>query len=190
MPGQKKPGDDPARRLEMLERGTTADAALAFYDALPPVQVDEMVGWWRGRSVPTGSPLDGMLERFGWRGKRFGSAEDGHPLVFADGRGRPVSVNPALLPVWTLLRMPSLMNTPVAASIFRLVLSLLRTREPRARLRMVEVRGVVTATLIYDAHPIMDAFRKVDGDTMLGLMDLRGLDEPFFFSLRREDPFG
>ena len=51
---------------------------------------------------------------------------------------------------------------------------------------MMEHRGVSTATMIYDALPIHDVFRKVDDDTVLGLMDLRGLPQPFFFVLRRE----
>ncbi len=51
---------------------------------------------------------------------------------------------------------------------------------------MMEHRGRVTATMIYDARPIHDVFRRVDGDTALGLMDLRGVPRPFFFVLRRE----
>ena len=61
-----------------------------------------------------------------------------------------------------------------------------RTGRPAARLRMVEYRGVVTGTMIYDALPINDHFRAVDDDTLLGAMDLRGLPDPFLFVLRRE----
>jgi hypothetical protein len=177
---------DPARRLERLERGTTSSEALDFFDALPPVTLDGMTGRWRGTGVPTGSPLDGMLERVGWRGKRFEDRDDVHPLVFDDGRGGEVSINPALIPIGLVLRVPSLVNTPLVARAFRLLRPLLRTRKPAARLRMTEYRGVITATMIYDALPINDVFRKVDEETLLGVMDLRGLDQPFFFSLRRE----
>jgi hypothetical protein len=45
---------------------------------------------------------------------------------------------------------------------------------------------VVTATMSYDALPINDVFRKVDNDTVLGAMDLRGLQMPLMFVLRRE----
>ena len=34
---------------------------------------------------------------------------------------------------------------------------------------------------------VNDIFRRVSGDTVLGLMDLRGLATPYFFSLRRND---
>lgn len=54
-----------------------------------------------------------------------------------------------------------------------------------ATLRMVEYRGVSTATMVYDKHPIFDHFRRVDDDTVLGLMDRKGEDAPLAFTLRR-----
>ena len=53
---------------------------------------------------------------------------------------------------------------------------------------MVEHRGVVTAALVYDRLPIIDAFRRVDDATLLGVMDLRGLPDPYLFVLRRDAP--
>ena len=46
-------------------------------------------------------------------------------------------------------------------------------------------RGVATAALLYDSLPIVDVFRRVDDAVVLGLMDMRGLDAPFAFVLRR-----
>jgi hypothetical protein len=63
---------------------------------------------------------------------------------------------------------------------------LLYTDKPKARLRTIEHRGVATAAMVYDALPIIDVFRRVDADILLGLMDLRGLARPFFFLLRRD----
>ncbi|MEI2701417.1 MAG: DUF4334 domain-containing protein [Baekduia sp.] len=54
-----------------------------------------------------------------------------------------------------------------------------------AQLRMVAYRGVVTATMIYDDHPVLDHFRRVDETTVLGLMDRKGEDAPLAFLLRR-----
>ncbi len=54
-----------------------------------------------------------------------------------------------------------------------------------ATLRMVEYRGVVTATMVYDKHPIFDSFRAVDADTVMGAMDRKGEDAPLLFRLRR-----
>lgn len=54
-----------------------------------------------------------------------------------------------------------------------------------ASIRNVEYRGVVTATMCYDKHPIFDHFRKIDEDTLLGVMDRKGEDMPLYFYLRR-----
>lgn len=54
-----------------------------------------------------------------------------------------------------------------------------------ASLRMVEYRGVSTATMVYDGHPIFDHFRKIDEDTVVGAMDRKGEPAPLVFLLRR-----
>ncbi|MDP1776604.1 MAG: DUF4334 domain-containing protein, partial [Moraxellaceae bacterium] len=54
-----------------------------------------------------------------------------------------------------------------------------------AQLRMVEYRGVSTATMIYDKHPIMDHFRQIDANTVLGVMDKKGDSMPLYFYLQR-----
>lgn len=54
-----------------------------------------------------------------------------------------------------------------------------------ASLRCVEYRGVVTATMVYDRHPIFDHFRAVDANTVLGVMDRKGEAMPLYFYLRR-----
>ena len=54
-----------------------------------------------------------------------------------------------------------------------------------ASLRMVEYRGVTTATMVYDKQPIFDHFRKIDDDTMVGAMDRKGEAAPLLFVLRR-----
>ncbi len=51
---------------------------------------------------------------------------------------------------------------------------------------MTRHRGKVSATMVYDNLPIHDVFRKMDADTVLGIMDLKGLKKPFFFVLRRK----
>jgi hypothetical protein len=160
--------------------------ALARFDAGAPVPLEELPGRWRGRGLPSGSRLDGLLEAYGWYGKEFLDPETVHPLLFRDRAGRPFPVDPALAPVGLLVRRPGLFRTPMARRAFVAVAPLRRTSRPAARARMVEHRGVVTAAMVYDALPIVDVFRRVDGDTLLGLMDLRGLPEPFFFLLERD----
>ena len=69
--------------------------------------VDDLLGTSRGSEWPTGHPLDGLLERFGWYGKRFADTDDVQPLVFDTGR-RSVAVNPLWVPFGLLLRFPRL----------------------------------------------------------------------------------
>jgi hypothetical protein len=170
---------------ERLARGMPRDEALAMFDACAPVPVGEMIGRWRGSGVPTGSPLDGLLEASGWYGKEFLDAERVHPLLFTTRSG-PRPVDPALIPVGVLRDRPGLAHSRAARTAFRAARPLLTTSRPRARLRAVEHRGVVTAAMVYDALPIIDVFRRLTSSALLGLMDLRGLPDPFFFLLRRE----
>ena len=175
----------PLAQLEQLETGTSPAEALAFYDSLPAVPIDAMIGSWRGSEIPTGHVFDGLLGPAGWYGKNFRSADDVDPLVFQRGDGRKFAGNPAVMPLGLIQRWPSLARNRASAAIFRAVAPLLATRKPRARLRMTEYRGTTSATMIYDDLPINDVFRRVTGDVVLGAMDIRGSARPFFFVLRR-----
>lgn len=76
--------------------------------------------------------------------------------------------------------------SPFAKQAFKFATYLLFTNKPRARLRMTEYRGKVSATMVYDQQPINDVFRKVDDNTVMGVMDTKGMSLPFFFMLERE----
>ena len=162
------------------------EEALQWFDSLGEVDTGFMLGAWSGGEFPTEHPLDGALEAYGWQGKRFDSEEQVHPLVFGIP-GRSFAVRPA----WAWAALPLVMRWPVlksapVAHVLRRLLPLLRTDRPRARLRMTQFRGRTTATMVYDDIPVQDVFRQVDGETVLGLMDARGMGRPFFFLLRRE----
>ena len=60
------------------------------------------------------------------------------------------------------------------------------TTKHRARLRDLEYRGVVSVAMVYDHLPIIDMFRQVDANTLLGVMDQRGMEQPYFFVLTRD----
>ena len=81
----------------------TTEAAFARFDQLEPVAPEEMLGSGSGEGFPTGHPLDGLLEAWHWRGKRYDSLEEVHTLVFEGWGGGQVQVNQALLPI-VLLR--------------------------------------------------------------------------------------
>jgi hypothetical protein len=179
--------DTPLSCLARFEtgRGTTAEIWVLF-DSLPPVSLDAMRGRWRGTGLPSGHPMDGLLERFGWYGKDFNGADDVQPLLCKTGRGEVFALNPALVPMSIVNRHIRLFHSGFAGALFALLGRAAATSSPTARLRMMEYRDVTTATMIYDSLPIFDMFRTVDADTLLGVMDLRGAEQPFFFVLRRE----
>ncbi|KAI8169321.1 hypothetical protein K4K49_000688 [Colletotrichum sp. SAR 10_70] len=59
-----------------------------------------------------------------------------------------------------------------------------------ARIREVKYRGVVTAAMVYDKFPIIDAFRYVDENTVIGAMDTKDLKDAgtyYFYLKRRPD---
>ncbi|GAA4820280.1 DUF4334 domain-containing protein [Actinomycetospora corticicola] len=161
----------------------TTDEALALFDSLDPVSVDEMIGQWWGSEFPTGHPMDGLLAATGWAGKRFDSADEVHPLLFWNAdRSDVFAVDPALVPM--NLPLPSGARKPWLHKVITLGRPVMGTSKYTARLRMTEYRGVSSATMIYDARPINDVFHRVDASTLLGCMDLRDA-APYFFVLRR-----
>ncbi|MFC0040826.1 DUF4334 domain-containing protein [Actinomadura rayongensis] len=54
-----------------------------------------------------------------------------------------------------------------------------------ARLREVTYRGVPSAAMIYDTQPIIDHFRRVTDDVVLGAMDAKGQPHVLYFHLTR-----
>lgn len=167
-----------------------ADAgdALALFDGLAAVEPAALRGTWRGAEVPTGHPMDGLLALTGWWGKRFVDAERVDPLLFPSRDGRSLwPMSPVLAfgaaEISDRLRPLRALASPGRVSIAR---PGLRARGPRARLRTTRYRGVDSATMIYDRLPINDVFRRIDEDAVLGAMDMRGAQQPYFFVLRRD----
>ncbi|AKG20830.1 DUF4334 domain-containing protein [Calothrix sp. 336/3] len=166
-----------------VENATTA-TALQLFDALEPVNLEFMFGRWQGSGIPTNHPMDGLLEASNWFGKEFIDAENVHPLLFSDSQGKIFQVAPNPIAMNWVLKLPILKNKSLKPLLI-LINSLLKTQTSQARLRMMEYRGKVSATMIYDYLPINDSFRRVDDNTVFGVMDFKTLPQPFFFVLRR-----
>lgn len=179
-------GNDVLATLTRLQTGTDIKTALDFFDSLPSVDTPEMIGNWRGSKFATGNPLDGLLETYGWHGKRFETPDAVHPLVFRRPNGTLFCANPSRLPMSLIVKHANKLGNKTLVGLIRRVAVVLATQRPQARLRMTQYRGVVSATMIYDTLPINDVFRLIDPDTLVGAMDLRGLKTPFMFVLRRE----
>ncbi|MCR9142138.1 MAG: DUF4334 domain-containing protein [bacterium] len=172
----------------VLERGSaTRDEALALFDSLPPIaDLAFMFGRWTGSGIDSDHPMDGLLENYAWYGKEFISEDHVHPLLFQSGGGKIFRVNPALMPMGMALKFPFL-KRGFMRGVFRLGRPILQTSKTGARLRLISHRGKVSATMAYDALPIHDVFRRIDENTVMGLMDYKGMQDPFFFVLNRVD---
>jgi len=170
----------------ILENGhaTTAEA-LQLFDGLAPVPLEFMFGRWRGAEISTNHPMDGLLVASNWYGKKFIDPETVHPLLFRDGQNHIFKVAPSLTAMRLSLKLP-LVRQDTMRPVLRLLTSLSKTEASQARLRMMECRHKVSATMVYDTLPINDSFRKIDDDTVFGLMDFKDLPQPFFFVLRRD----
>jgi hypothetical protein len=172
----------------VIQQGkTTTDEALKIFDELETVDLEFMFGRWKGSGLHTNHPMDGLLEAANWYGKEFIDPECVHPLLFLDNNNKifKVAPNPTAMNMVMSLPVPKEQNQ-ITKSLFSLVNMMLKTEESQARLRMMEHRQKISATMIYDNLPINDSFRKVDDNTVLGLMDFKGVSQPFFFVLKRD----
>ncbi len=167
----------------LADRKATTEEALAVFDSLPAASLEFMKGRWSGFEIETGHPMDGLLVPSGWYGKLFISNEDVHPLIFFGSDDKELySVNPKYVP--TSFQLP---KTELLGTLLGMARIVLETNESKARLRNVEYRGRVSATMVYDEKPINDVFVKIDDDRVLGAMDLKGQPLPYFFVLERDD---
>ncbi|MFK7942567.1 MAG: DUF4334 domain-containing protein [Paracoccaceae bacterium] len=161
-------------------------AALAAFDALAPVTPAELQGKWKGAVLKTGHVLDAPLIALGWSGKNFETADRVHPMLMATGQGKEISLNPKLLPLGLAMALPALAAHPITAGAFKTLAPMLTTPHPSARLRQVMFRGKLDTGMVYNHQPIIDYFRRIDGETLLGIMEQHGHPRPLFFLLYRE----
>jgi hypothetical protein len=179
-------GTPAARLLELQDSGCTVQQAWELFDSLPAVHVEEITtGRWRGEELNTGHPWAGVLVESGWYGKQFDSAENAQPLLFSGPDERIFPIDPRRIPLALAGRLP-LSAIRFSRRLLPLLRPVLRAQAPRARLRDLEFRGKHGAAMVYDHLAIIDVFRLVDSETLLGVMDLRGMADPYFFVLRRD----
>ncbi len=175
--------NQPNKKLSIGEAST--EEILSIFDGLDPVNLEFMMSRWKGAEIQTSHPLNGLLDATRWYGKQFVSTDHVHPLLFVDSNNNIFKVAPNPLAMKSALRFPILKSRSLNP-IFRFLTLLSKTKISQARVRMMEYRQKVSATMIYDNLPINDIFRKIDDDTVLGLMDCKYVSSPFFFVLRRE----
>jgi hypothetical protein len=127
------------------------EALQTLFDRLDGVDVEFMLGTWRGGVFHYDHPFGHQLQAIDWYGKRFRGADDVEPLLVNAEGGAIESFE----------------------------------RFGLARLREMHFRGKVSAAMLYDKRPLIDHFRRVDDDTVIGLADEKGKPATYFFHLTR-----
>lgn len=154
-----------AEIVAMLEEGKAdLHAACKLFDSLEAVDLESLLGTWKGKEFHTGHPLDGVLKKMRWYGKEFHDADNVDPLLFEIKKGKVMAIDP----------VPFMAKQKLSEAA-----------GGEARMRMVEFRGKLSAAIIYDHLPIHDHLRKIADGKLLGMMDLKGDKQPFFFLLEK-----
>ncbi|MGN7883856.1 DUF4334 domain-containing protein [Sinorhizobium sp. Sb3] len=159
--------------------------AVERFRQLSPLEPYELEGLWMGRGIPTGHPFDGVLENLGWFGKRFNSDLRADALLFRAGGRRLRAIDPKWVPLNLALRFHKFGRTRLARTLFSWVQRGFQAKGPVASLETLTFEGAASAALIYDDQPIIDHFRRIDQNAIMGLMAIRNDDRLFAFELQR-----
>lgn len=159
--------------------------ALTYFSHLVPISPPELIGLWRGRSLATGHPLDGMLEALGWYGKRFHPDKRADALLFSTGSRRLVPIDPKYAPLQLALRFYGLARRQWCRNLFGYAMKGMWARGPVASIRVAEFAGEQSACMVYDSQPVIDHFRRIGPDHLMGAMVIEGREDLFFFVLER-----
>jgi hypothetical protein len=147
-----------------------------------------MVGLWRGVGIPSGHPLDGVLENLQWFGKRFHSDLTADALLFQWPPGGLVAIEPSFFPVRLAIALAPFGRTSVARNCFSYLQKAVRARGTTASLKLRRLDDHETAAMVYDKQPVVDFFQRIDDDMVGGMMCVEGDARRYFFRLRRVDP--
>lgn len=173
----------------MSKRGlaSSQEQVNAWFRSLEPVLPKEMVGLWRGTGVPSGHPLDGVLENLQWFGKRFHPNLRADTLLFQWRPGRLVPIEPGFFPIGLVLRLAPFGRSLLARNLFSYLQKAFHARGTTASLRLSTVDGVETAAMVYDRQAIVDHFRRIDQNEVAGMMCVDRDKRRYFFTLRKVD---
>ncbi|MDK1494165.1 GXWXG domain-containing protein [Sinorhizobium sp. 7-81] len=159
--------------------------ALEIFRSLQPLEPREMVGLWRGRGIPAGHRVDGVLENLGWFGKRFRPDLRVDALLFCSGERRLIAIDPARILLRLALRFRKIGRMRVARNLFPYLQCGLRANGPVASLKSMPFDGVAGAAMLYDGQPIVVYFRRIHEQRIMGAMS--GDERIYFFQLARVD---
>lgn len=169
---------------DLLNKKYTQPRIFEIFDSLATVDINDLWGFWKGSEIKTGHPMEGILSVTGWYGKRFVNSEQIDPLVFRTEKGKLFYVNPGLIP----LELPiEKLPKKILSMTMKWFGFVVKTNKSRARVRRVKFQGKTSASMIYDQKAIIDVFRKINDDTLLGVMDIKDKhpEKYYFFVLQR-----
>lgn len=169
---------------DLINTGTTIAQALAIFEQLEPIDLHRVIGQWCSIPLPTGHPIDELAEPFGWYGKLFFDPEHVYPLLFRH-QERLISIDPRWLPLSWIGRR-KLPAKQVLVAMAKRTQFIVASAESHARLRMLHHRGKLSASIIYDHRPIIVTLRQVTETTLMGLMEIKDVDIPFFCVMYRD----
>ena len=106
-------------------------------------------------------------------------------LLFRSGERRLVAVDARWLPLRLALRFAGFGRTRAARNLFSYLMPRLRASGPIASVRTLPFEGIASAAMVYDKQPIIDHFRRIDDNTLMGAMVIRGDGRLYFFELER-----
>lgn len=156
------------RFRDLRETTSRVDTAAldSLFNELPPVPLSHLIdtGGWNGGFFDTGHSNGDFMKEICWVGKDFFSLDHVDPVI-VNPNGKRES--------WGKWGFATV----------RATYSFLYASPVLARLQLKEIvyRGKVTATMVYDERPVFDYFRWVDENTILGIMEGKPLDGPFYF---------
>lgn len=157
----------------------------AWFQSLEPVKPVEIVGLWRGAGVPSAHPLDGVLENLQWFGKRFHPDMRADALLFQWHPGRLVAIDPRFVPIGLAIKLAPFGRTALARTTFSYLQKAFRARGTTAALEVRTFEQIASAAMVYNEQPIVDHFRRVDENTLAGMMCVRDDKRRFFFKLTK-----
>lgn len=125
----------------------------AYFDGRPPVRPSFMLGEWQGLAVLTGNKLVEVLHSVKWAGKNFYGVDQVEPMVCLDDNG-------------CRFCNPNWGGARVRCPLFPLYYQRLIVK-----IREFKYNDTVSAAMVYNQRPVIDHFRYVDENTVIGVME-------------------
>ncbi len=172
--------ENTARQIPSGFRSQTE--AFDYFDSLGVVSISELAGLWQGPVLHPAARSTVVLENLGWYGKRFTANLRADALLFAVGPLRLVAIDPGMIPLKLALRFHRVRADQGGARFVFVFAETGASKGAGRLLRSMSFRDKTSAAMVYDTQPIIDYFRRIDDDRLLGVMAAEGDGRHYFRS--------